>query len=132
VPALRAFHDDPPQVEAAVNAHVLILLGCPLWGISAACGLKVHQLEGVYASVGADGLQLHSLQEAHPNFVAWPALEEVLKMHYPLCEPYLLKLKQGSKVRVDFVDEGLLKRHLEERGTKFQEVWGSGRQVYPG
>jgi hypothetical protein len=65
------------------------------------------------------------VHETSPRRVEWAVLEEVLKIHYPLCEPYLLKLKHGSEVRVDFVDEGLLKRHLEERGTRFQEVWGS-------
>jgi hypothetical protein len=94
--------------------------------------MKLHQLEGVYAKVGADGLQLQSVHEPSPRQVEWAELEEVLRIHYPLCEPYLLKLKRGSEVRVDFVDEGLLKRHLGERGTRFQDVWGSRRETYPG
>jgi hypothetical protein len=103
----------------------VILLGCPLWGLAAACGLKLHQLEGVYAQVGANGLQLRSASKADPRQVAWGALEEVVKIHHPLCEPYLFKLKDGSEVRVDFVDEGLLARRLEGQGTRFHEVWGS-------
>lgn len=106
---------------------VVILVGCSFWSISAVCGLKLHQLEGVYARVGADGLQLESVKEKSPRWVEWTALEEILKIHYPLCEPYLLKLKHDSEVRVDFLDEVLLTRHLEERGIRFQEVWGSNR-----
>jgi hypothetical protein len=57
--------------------------------------------------------------------VEWPVLEEVLKVQYPLCAAYLLKLKRGSEIRVDFVDEDLLKRRLAESGTRFQELWFS-------
>jgi hypothetical protein len=113
-------------------ALVVIVVGCPLWAVSAACGMKLHQLEGVYAKVGADGLRLQSVYDASPRQVEWEELEEVLKIHYPLCAPYLFKLKRGPEVRVDFVDEGLLKRHLGERSTRFQEVWGSRREPYPG
>ncbi len=113
-------------------ALVVILVGCLLWGISAACGIQLYRLEGVYARVGADGLQLQSVHEGRPRQVEWAVVAEVLKTHYPLCEPYLFKLKDGSEVRVDFVDEGLLKRHLEERGTRIQEVWGSTGEAYVG
>src|SRR5713101_5591753 len=62
-------------------ALVVIVVGCPLWAISAACGMKLHQLEGVYAKVGADGLQLQSVHEPSPRQVEWAELEEVLKIH---------------------------------------------------
>jgi hypothetical protein len=113
-------------------AVVVILVGCPLWAVSAACGMKVHQLEGVYAKVEAEGLRLESIKAANPRRIEWAELEEVLKLHYPPCEPYLLKLKHGSEVQVDFVDEVLLQRHLEERGTRFHEVWGSKREAHLG
>jgi hypothetical protein len=71
------------------------------------------------------------VHETSPRRVAWAVVDEVLKAHYPLCEPYLFKLKDGTELRVDFVDEGLLKRRLEERGTRFQEVWGSTGEAYP-
>jgi hypothetical protein len=113
-------------------ALVVILVGCPLWAISAACGMKLHQLEGVYAKVGANGLQVQSIRETRPKQIEWVELDEVLKTHYHLCESYLLKLKSGSEVRVDFLNEGLLKSHLGEKGTRFQEVWGPTREPYPG
>jgi hypothetical protein len=112
-------------------ALVVILVGCPLYGIAAACGMKLHQLAAVYAGVRADGLRLQSAHETNPRLVEWAALEEVLKIRYPLCETHVLILKNGSEVRVDFVDEGPLQKRLEERNIRFQKVRGDERQADP-
>jgi hypothetical protein len=101
-------------------ALVAVLLGCPLWGIGAVCGLWLYDKEGVYGKIESEGIRLDSLHSVGPDFVAWAALEKVVQVRYPLSIQYELGLRDGRVARVDFMDEKQLAPHLNVHGIGFR------------
>jgi hypothetical protein len=101
-------------------ALVAVVLGCPFWGIGAACGLWLHEKQGVYGSIECEGIRLDALHKAGPDFVAWTAVAKVVRVQYPLSLHYRLQLRDGSVVEVDFLDEEQLALQLEKHGVGFR------------
>jgi hypothetical protein len=109
-------------------ALAAVILGCPLWGIGAACGLWLRDKESVYGQVESEGIRLDAPQGVGPDFVAWAALEEVMRVRYPLLIQYQLKLRDGSAARVDFLDEEQLAPQLREHGVRFRRCDWTGKE----
>ncbi len=108
-------------------ALAAVLLGCLLWGIGAVCGLWLHDKEGVYGKIESEGIRLDAMHRARPDFVAWAALEEVVRVRYPLSIHYRLELRDGSAgPYVDFLDEEQLTPCLKEHRVGFRHCdWTS-------
>jgi hypothetical protein len=115
------------------GALAAVLLGCPLWGIGAACGLWLHDKEGVYGEIEIEGIRLDRLHRVGPDFVKWAALAEVVRVIYPLSIHYELALKDGSAAHVDFLDEEQLTAHLQEQEIGFRgRTWIGEETPQPG
>jgi hypothetical protein len=105
------------------------LLGCSLWGIGAACGLWLHDKEGVYGKIESEGIRLDAVYRVGRDFVAWSELEKVVRVRYPLFIHYRLELKDGSAARVDFLDEEQLVPQLKEHGVGFRCCDWTGKEA---
>ena len=105
------------------------LLGCSLWGIGAACGLWLQDKEGVYGKIESEGIRLDAVHSGGPDFVAWAALERVVRVRYPLSIHYQLELRDGSAARVDFLDEEQLVPQLNERGVELRRCDWTGKEA---
>jgi len=105
------------------------ILGCPLWGIGAACGLWLQDREGVYGKIESEGIRLDALHSVGPDFIAWAALEKVVRVRYPLSILYQLELRDGSAARVDFLDEEQMVPQLKEHGVGFRRCDWTGKEA---
>jgi hypothetical protein len=110
-------------------ALAAVLLGCPLWGIGTACGLWLQDKEGVYGHVESEGIRLDAPHGVGPDFVAWAALEKVVRVRYPLSTHYQLELGDGLAARVDFLDEEQLVPQLKEHGVGLRRCDWTGREA---
>jgi hypothetical protein len=111
-------------------ALAAVLLGCPLWGIGAVCGLWLYDKEGVYGKIDSEGIRLDALYSVGPDFVAWAAIEKVVRVRYPLSIQYELGLRDGPVARVDFLDEKQLSPHLKVHGVGFPRRDWIGEEAY--
>jgi hypothetical protein len=110
-------------------ALIAVVLGCPLWGIGAACGLWLLGKEGVYGNVESEGIRLDALHRVGPDFVAWAALAKVVRVQWPLSIHYQLELRDGSAARVDFLDEEQLRPKLTENRVRFEGRRWTGEEA---
>jgi hypothetical protein len=110
-------------------ALVAVLLGCPLWGIGTACGLWLYEKEGIYGEVESEGIRLDALHGVGRDFVAWAALEDVVRVRSPLSIHYQLELKDGSTARIDFLAEEQLASQLHRHGVRFRRCDWTGKET---
>jgi hypothetical protein len=107
----------PVSLVLSPVAIALAVVGAPFWALGTICGLWLQEKEGVYGMVGPEGVQLDSLRDSVPGLISWEALEEVVRVCYPLTISYQLRLVDGGRVQVDFFDdEEQLTHELESRG----------------
>jgi hypothetical protein len=109
-------------------AIACVVVGGPFWAIGAACGLWLYDKEGVHGKIEPEGIRLDSVRTSEPAYVAWQTLQEVTEILEPLILWYELRLKAGSKVRIDIVDRDPLKRALEARGIPLKRVMWHSRE----
>jgi hypothetical protein len=108
------------SVDCTLNILASPVTLSPSWGIGAACGLWVHDNEDIWGTIDGEGIRLWALPKTWPDFVAWGALEAVVRVRYPLSIHYQLELRDGSAARVDFLDEERLVRQLKEHRVGFR------------
>jgi hypothetical protein len=113
----------PVALVLLIPAIAVAIIGAPFWSIAAICGVWLHAKEGIYATIEPEGIRVESPDKPTHPLIPWDAVLAVREIAHPLARAHEVSLRDGTTVRIDFVDADDLAAHLAQRGVPLSQKW---------